>query len=242
MSARLFVTIDRGMRSDWWPRRVAQPLAFLVAVARTILAFVLVSLGVAGVVGTASACATGAGYAYDAPVHVYDGATHSAHAHTSEDQPPIAGSVPEGTRGTVLDGTGPFSVLLPFSVAANTGLATSTNEAVFWSGIRGGDQAATSWAARNGGMTLETTMAQRGVALPVWDASNPAVVSALRQASAEFAQGARGNVTVLEGDAVRINSVWAQVEYPALTANPNVTSITAVNPATGSSTVLWTGP
>ncbi len=126
--------------------------------------------------------------------------------------------------------------------AANTGLATAPNETVFWSGIKGGDQAAASWASKNGGVTLETMMTQRGVTLPAWDASNPAVVSAWRQASAEFAQGARGNVTVLQGDAIRINSVWAEVEYPALTTNPNVTSITAVNPATGSSTVLWTRP
>lgn len=35
---------------------------------------------------------------------------------------------------------------------------------------------------------------------------------------------------------------WAQVEYPALMANPHVKSITAVNPATGSSHVLWRHP
>lgn len=50
---------------------------------------------------------------------------------------------------------------------------------------------------------------------------------------------AQGDVTVLQETAVPTNSVWAQVEYPALMANPNVTSITAVSPGTGGSIVLW---
>jgi RHS repeat-associated protein len=127
-------------------------------------------------------------------------------------------------------------------IAAESRLATTPNQAVFWSGIRGGASTAESWAAKNGGMTMEMTMSERGVALPAWDASNPSVVSAWRQASAEFARGAKGNVVVLQEDAVRTSSVWAQVEYPALKANPNVTSITAVNPVSGDSTLLWSKP
>lgn len=119
------------------------------------------------------------------------------------------------------------------------GLATEANEAVFWSGIQGGDSTAAAWVGRNGGATLETIMAQRGITLPTWDANNPAAVSAWRSASADFAAGARGNVRVLQADAVRINSVWAEVEFPALRSNPNVTSITAVNPSTGAETILW---
>lgn len=104
---------------------------------------------------------------------------------------------------------------------------------------RGGDKVAAEWVAKHGGSTLETIMSGRGVALPAWDTSNPAVVSAWRDASAQFAQGARGNVRVLQGDAVRMDSVWAQVEFPALKANTNVTSITAINPSTGVSSVIW---
>lgn len=132
-----------------------------------------------------------------------------------------------------------FPQAVGVGVAAKS-FATGADEAVFWSGVgRGGDKIAAQWVAKNGGATLETTMASRGITLPAWDASNPAVVSAWRDASAQFARGASGNVRVLQGDAVRIDSVWAQVEYPALTANPNVTSITAINPSTGASTVLW---
>lgn len=81
-------------------------------------------------------------------------------------------------------------------------------------------------------MVLEMTLAQRGAPLPTtgagWDA-----------ASAEFASGASGNVRVLQSQ-VRINSTWARVEFPALKANPNVSSITAIDPATGTEVVLWT--
>ena len=118
-------------------------------------------------------------------------------------------------------------------------LATDTDEAVFWSGIRNGETAGAEFVSANGGATLETTLAARGVKLPVWDTGNPATVAAWRNASAEFAAGAKGNIRVLQSDAVRVNSVWAEVEFPALKANPNVNSITAVNPKTGEQILLW---
>lgn len=122
------------------------------------------------------------------------------------------------------------------------GLATGPDEAVFWSGIRGGDSTAAAWVAKNGGTTLETTLAARGITLPAWDASDPAAVNAWRQASADFASGAQGSIRVLQEDGVRVGSVWAQVEYPALISNPNVTSITAINPLTGDQSLLWSRP
>jgi len=96
------------------------------------------------------------------------------------------------------------------------GLDTAPNRAVFWSGIRGGASTAAEWASKNGGMTLEMTLDQRGIALPNWDPSNPSSINAWRQASAEFATGASGDVVVLQQESVRISSVWAEVEYPAL--------------------------
>jgi hypothetical protein len=126
-------------------------------------------------------------------------------------------------------------------VAARIGdLTTARNEAVFWSGIRGGDAVAAKWVSQNGGATLETTLASRGITLPAWDAANPSSVAAWREASKVFAQKASGDVRVLQTDAVRVNSVWAEVEFPALKANKQITSITSVNPDTGASTLLWT--
>jgi RHS repeat-associated protein len=118
--------------------------------------------------------------------------------------------------------------------------ATEEGGSVFWSGIDGGDSAAASWAAKNGGTTLEMSLEQRGITLPAFDRTNPASVAAWRQASSEFAEGASGNVVVLQGDAVRTTSVWAEVEFPALTANPNVSSISWLNPETGEGGLLWT--
>lgn len=122
---------------------------------------------------------------------------------------------------------------------AAKGLSTGADEAVFWSGIRGGDSVAAKWVGEHGGATLETTLAKRGIKLPAWDASDAAVVAAWRNASRDFAAGARGSVRVLQDSSVRTGSVWAQVEYPALRANRHVSSITAVNPRTGAETLLW---
>jgi RHS repeat-associated protein len=118
-------------------------------------------------------------------------------------------------------------------------LSTTRNQAVFWSGIPNGANSAAQWAAGNAGVTLEQTIAARGIQLPAWDANNAASVAAWSQASQQFAAGASGDITVLQGDALRIKSVWGQTEYSALKANPNVTSITAVNPNTGERVLLW---
>ncbi|EQA43152.1 intein C-terminal splicing domain protein [Leptospira broomii serovar Hurstbridge str. 5399] len=118
--------------------------------------------------------------------------------------------------------------------------ATNANQAVFWSGVRNGQTAAGEWAAKNGGITLEQTLSNRGINLPTWDANNPAAIEAWRQASKKFAEGASGNVRVIQGDAVRTKSIWTEVEFPALKTNPKVNSIIAVHPDTGFETVLWT--
>ncbi|HMJ20728.1 MAG TPA: RHS repeat-associated core domain-containing protein [Terriglobales bacterium] len=125
------------------------------------------------------------------------------------------------------------------SSAAKSGLATRAHEAVFWSGIgKGGPERAATWAAQNGGATLESTLASRGITLPAWNASNPTTVAAWRQAGIEFAAGARGNVRVLQTDALRVDAIW-RAEFRALQANPNVNSIRAINPNTGRDVLLW---
>jgi len=111
---------------------------------------------------------------------------------------------------------------------------------MFWSGVgRGGDSIAANVAAQQGRVTLETTLAARGIKLPAWDPTNAASVTAWRQASHDFAAGASGHVSVLQGDAVQVKSVWAEVEFPALKVNPNVKSITSVDAKTGMEILLW---
>ena len=125
------------------------------------------------------------------------------------------------------------------AIAAKNALATGADEAVFWSGIgKGGDAKAAAWVARNGGATLETTLASRGVTLPAWDAGNSSVVAAWRQSSVDFAAGASGNIRVLQGDALGTKPIWKD-EFNALKANSSVNSIRAVNPDTGSEVLLW---
>ena len=118
-------------------------------------------------------------------------------------------------------------------------LATGADEAVFWAGIgRGGAEKASEWAAQHGGSTLESILDSRGITLPVWNASNPATVAAWRQASIDFAAGARGNVRVLQGDVLRLDAIWRD-EFRALQANPNVNSVIMTNPNTGVEVLLW---
>ena len=83
-----------------------------------------------------------------------------------------------------------------------------------------------------------STVVSRGITLPVWNPGNPATVAAWRQAAIEFAAGARGNVRVLQGDAVRLDSIWRD-EFRTLQANPNVNSIIMTNPDIGVEILLW---
>jgi filamentous hemagglutinin len=154
-------------------------------------------------------------------------------------------------RGNTMDTTPSFDLIDLFSggiagltrssirSAAAKGLATGADEAVFWTGIgRGGAAKAAKWAAQHGGSTLGSTLVSRGITLPVWNPSNPATVAAWRQAAIDFAAGARGNVRVLQGDAVRLDSIWRD-EFRTLQANPNVNSIIMTNPDIGVELLLW---
>ncbi|MEO8183600.1 MAG: hypothetical protein ABI895_32615 [Deltaproteobacteria bacterium] len=69
--------------------------------------------------------------------------------------------------------------------------------------------------------------------LPLYDATKPETVAAWRKASKEYAEGASGNVRVLQSESVGVKSTWAEVEYRALMDNPNIKSITAIDPASG---------
>ena len=113
--------------------------------------------------------------------------------------------------------------------------ATNPDEAVFWSGrtaSAGGADVAGDIAASQGGTTLEQLAKARGIDLPVWDAGNPVSVQAWQDASRAFAGNAQGTVRAVIGDSLRPGNVWETVELPALKANPNVTQIIRINPAT----------
>jgi len=128
------------------------------------------------------------------------------------------------------------------TVEAVSGVATKPSEAFFWSGRTsgvGGEKVAAEIAAKNNGVTLETLVADRNIKMPAWDEANPASVKAWKDISAEYANGASGDVRAVIGQNLRADNVWESRELPALLKNPNVTSITVIDPATKQLTVIF---
>jgi hypothetical protein len=119
---------------------------------------------------------------------------------------------------------------------------TAQDEAFFWSGRTdgvGGADTAGEFARDMGGTTLEQLMERRGVAMPEWDADNPATVATWKEASAAYADGVSGTVHVVLGDSLRDGNVWETAEFPALVSNPDVDRIVRIDPATGLETQIW---
>ncbi len=130
-------------------------------------------------------------------------------------------------------------------VAADVG--TKPNEAFFWSGrsvrpdgtYAGGDVNAANIARTRGGTTLESLISNRNINMPSFDKSNPTSVQAWEDISSEYAQGASGDVHVVLGNDLRPGNIWEGKEFGALTSNPNVNSITSIDPATGEERLIW---
>ncbi len=105
-------------------QRVARvwPAALVVGVLALDLAF-------GSLLGASSPASATSGYAYDVPIHAYDGGAHSVAMHV-ESASPVAPDVASlATQETVVQATAALSVLLRLSVAANSGL-TSDLEAL----------------------------------------------------------------------------------------------------------------
>jgi hypothetical protein len=132
--------------------------------------------------------------------------------------------------------------LLDAAEAGSEDFATATGQAWFWSGRSGSASAqavARELAEGRGGTTLEALMEQRGIRMPEWNPNDPASIEAWTNASRAYAQGASGTVYAVIGDSVRAGSIWQEVELPALEANPEVTQIVRIDPATHAETVIY---
>ncbi|WP_430868278.1 hypothetical protein [Demequina aurantiaca] len=124
---------------------------------------------------------------------------------------------------------------------------TRQGEATFWSGrsevssgeILGSGGIASEFASGSHRTTLENTLNERGITIPDYDADVADTVKAWDDASAHYAAGARGDVTVVLGNSVRPNSIWESIEFPRLQSNPLITSISAVDAITGTVKQLW---
>jgi hypothetical protein len=125
---------------------------------------------------------------------------------------------------------------------------TRPDQAFFWSGRTklpdgtsvGGQSAAQALAAKSGGTTLEALVDKRNITIPDWDANRPETVAQWDELSRQYAQGASGKVRAVLGNNLRPGSTWERVELPTLKANPNVTQIITIDPATGNETVIFT--
>lgn len=121
-------------------------------------------------------------------------------------------------------------------------VATNPNEAFFWSGRTdgvGGEAVARQIAAKQSGTTLEALIENRDIQMPKWDPTNPNVVQAWKDISADYAKGASGTVRAVIGRSLRSGNVWEASELPALKANPNVTQIITIDPATRVETTIY---
>ena len=121
---------------------------------------------------------------------------------------------------------------------------TDPDTAFYWSGRDAngvgvgpdGSGIAENIASGSGGRTLEQTLAANGVdPLPVWNQKDPESVRFWEDASAAFAENASGQVRAVVGSDLRPGNIWQTVEIPRLVDNPNVTSISQLDPDTG----LW---
>lgn len=121
-------------------------------------------------------------------------------------------------------------------------LKANPNTAYFWSensnGV-GGASRATEIAHSHGGTTLEMLVDEKGVGLPVWDPTDPVTTAAWDAASRAYATQVSGTVRAVIGSDLREGAIWTTTELPALRANPNITQIIIIDPATLAETIIF---
>jgi len=121
-------------------------------------------------------------------------------------------------------------------------LKTAPDTAFFWSGrtngIGGADRAA-EIAKTKGGVTLESTIADKNIKMPEWDFNNPDSIKAWEAASAEYAKQVSGEIRAVVGKELREGNIWGNIELPRLKQNPNVSKITIIDPETGIERIIF---
>jgi hypothetical protein len=125
--------------------------------------------------------------------------------------------------------------------------STAMNTAFFWSGrtatssggyLAAGPAAAAEIARGMGGTTLEALMGSRGIPQAERGSTHPLLVEVWQKVVAAYARGVSGEVRVVLGEDLGPNSVWKNIECPALMSNPNVTKVTAIALTTRATRVI----
>lgn len=120
-------------------------------------------------------------------------------------------------------------------------LKTEPGKAFFWSGMGlAGPTKSVEVASKLGGVTLEMMLEKAGIEMPEWNFEDAEGIQAWNAVSDAFAEQVSGDVRAVIGDQMRPGSIWETTELPRLKNNPNVTSITVVNPDTGEEKVIFT--
>jgi hypothetical protein len=121
-------------------------------------------------------------------------------------------------------------------------LVTDPDTAFFWSertdGVGGAD-VAESIAKSRGGVTLESTIKDKNIAMPEWDFDNPQSIKAWEDVSASYAKQVSGEIRAVVGQSLREGNIWENVELPRLMGNDSVTKITTIDPVTQSEKVIY---
>jgi hypothetical protein len=86
--------------------------------------------------------------------------------------------------------------------------------------------------------TLEMYLRDHQIAMPAWDGT-PEVAEIWGEVSKKYAEAAHGDVRVVLGRDLRPGNVWETYEFDALTANPAVTRIIAIDPGSGAMRLLF---
>ncbi len=165
---------------------------------------------------------------------------------------PTDHSIPDGHYGDDPYSIGSDGHYLPGSLPSYEQLqgitSTEPNSAFYWSGRNAdgigvgpdGSGIAELIAQGSGGTTLEMRLAENGVnPLPVWNRHDPVSVQFWEDASAAYAENARGEVTAIIGSNLRPGNVWQTIEIPRLMENPEITRIMQIDPDTGQTTTIF---
>jgi hypothetical protein len=86
--------------------------------------------------------------------------------------------------------------------------------------------------------TLEMYLRDHQITMPAWDGT-PEVAEIWGQVSQKYAEAAHGDVRVVLGRDLRPGNVWETYEFDALTSNPAVTRIIAIDPGSGAMRLLF---
>ncbi|MFI6850191.1 hypothetical protein OG535_09545 [Kitasatospora sp. NBC_00085] len=94
------------------------------------------------------------------------------------------------------------------------------------------EEAAKATAEKHGGQTMMMLIEDLNLCTPYYSDYSGKAAAFWRNASLGFSEGARGEVRIIFGDAVRKGNTWQRVECPTLMANPRVDAVLWAQPGT----------